>query len=299
MRNIDHIVSSVKVSPAPGLVVDRPLPSPQVEYISPFLMIDHFGPTTVPARENGGAGLSPHPHRGFETVTLLLDGAMEHRDSAGNHGVLRPGDVQWMTAARGILHAEYHEAEFARTGGSLHGLQLWINLPRRFKMSPPAYQDLNAARIPVVEERDATVRASVRVIAGEFGGIAGPARTFTPLLVLHVRLRAGAMLEVPVEGGEKSGWNALAYVIEGAAVARTPEGDVPLAARQMAVFARQGGALSLFSDAGAQVLILAGEPIDEPVASWGPFVMNTQQEILQARSDFSAGLMGRLEGVPY
>src|SRR4249919_3966145 len=146
VRPIALIADSYKAEPAPGLIVDRPLPGPEVDYVSPFLMIDHFGPTPVPAGRSGG--LMPHPHRGFETVTLLFEGAMEHQDSAGNHGVLRPGDVQWMTAASGILHAEYHEREFAKKGGTLQGIQLWVNLPAKHKMDPPAYQDLTANRIP-------------------------------------------------------------------------------------------------------------------------------------------------------
>ena len=147
-RPVALVATSRKAEPAPGLIVDRPLPGPEVDYVSPFLMIDHFGPTAVAA--GGKGGLNPHPHRGFETVTLLFDGAMEHQDSQGNHGVLRAGDVQWMTAARGIVHAEYHEREFAQRGGTLHGIQLWVNLPARDKMNPPGYQDISSHRIPEV-----------------------------------------------------------------------------------------------------------------------------------------------------
>ena len=221
-RSIVLVANSHKAEPAPGLVVDRPLPGPEVDYVSPFLMIDHFGPLTVQA--GGAGGLNPHPHRGFETVTLVFEGGLEHHDSLGNQGVLLPGDVQWMTAAGGIVHAEYHEREFAKRGGTLQGIQLWVNLPARHKMDAPGYQDIAAARIP-----EAVVDGVVaRVIAGEFGGVIGPARTHTPMLVMHLKLTAGASLHVPLPAD----WNALAYVIRGSA--RTA--DTLLENRQMAVF---------------------------------------------------------------
>ena len=280
VRPIALIADSYKAEPAPGLIVDRPLPGPEVDYVSPFLMIDHFGPTPVPAGRSGG--LMPHPHRGFETVTLLFEGAMEHQDSAGNHGVLRPGDVQWMTAASGILHAEYHEREFAKKGGTLQGIQLWVNLPAKHKMDPPGYQDLTASRIP----QTAVPGGFARVIAGEFAGVHGPARTHTPILVLLLKLSAGGVARIPVPAQ----WNALTYLIQGAATI----GNSPLRDRQMAVFANDAGEIVVEAQAESDVLLLAGEPIDEPVASWGPFVMNTSQEIMQARKDYASGKMGEL-----
>ena len=280
IRPIALIADSHKAEPAPGLIVDRPLPGPEVDYVSPFLMIDHFGPMLVPAGRSGG--LMPHPHRGFETVTLLLEGGMEHQDSAGNHGVLRPGDVQWMTAASGIVHAEYHEREFARKGGTLQGIQLWVNLPAAHKMDPPGYQDLAADRIP-----EATVPGGVaRVVAGTFGGVRGPARTHTPMTVLYLKLSAGGSARIPVAAD----WNALTYLIRGAATI----GGTPLHDRQMAVFANDAGEVAIDAQSESELLLLAGEPIDEPVASWGPFVMNTPQEIMQARKDYASGRMGVL-----
>jgi redox-sensitive bicupin YhaK (pirin superfamily) len=279
-RSVVSIARSHKAEPAPGLTVDRPLPGPEVDYVSPFLMIDHFGPTTVPA--GGKGGLNPHPHRGFETVTLLFDGAMEHQDSQGGHGLLRAGDVQWMTAARGIVHAEYHEREFAQRGGTLHGIQLWVNLPARYKMNPPGYQDIHSARIP-----DVGLDAGVaRVIAGEFEGRRGPARTHTPMLVMHVKLAAGGTAGVAVPGT----WNALAYVIRG----RARASEAALGERQMAVFGNDAPLVELAAITDADVLLLAGEPIDEPVVSWGPFVMNTAEQIIQARRDYASGRMGVL-----
>jgi redox-sensitive bicupin YhaK (pirin superfamily) len=285
LRGVALVATARKASPAPGLIVDRPLPGPEVDYVSPFLMIDHFGPETV--RPGGGGGLNPHPHRGFETVTFLFEGAMEHQDSLGNKGLLRPGGVQWMTAAQGIVHAEYHEKQFAQRGGTLHGIQLWVNLPARHKMAQPGYQDLSADRIPVVTKDGATVR----VIAGEALGARGPAKTFTPITALHVRLEPGARIEVPAPAG----FNALAYVFRGGATVS----DVELRERQMAVLDNSGDTVAVAADGLAELLVLSGEPIDEPVVSWGPFVMNTQAEILQARQDYGSGRMGRLAGVPF
>jgi redox-sensitive bicupin YhaK (pirin superfamily) len=281
-RSVSLVATSQKAEPAPGLIVDRPLPGPEVDYVSPFLMIDHFGPTVVAPGGNGG--LNPHPHRGFETVTLLFDGAMEHQDSQGNHGVLRAGDVQWMTAARGIVHAEYHEREFAQRGGTLHGIQLWVNLRARDKMNRPAYQDIPSHRIPEVG-LDA---GAARIIAGDFQGVRGPAQTHTPMLVMQIRLVAGGIVEVPVPAA----WNALAYVISG----RVQSSDVVLRERQMAVFGDGASVIELNTAADTEVLVLAGEPIDEPVVSWGPFVMNTTEQIIQARKDYASGRMGTLAG---
>ncbi|MEO8630932.1 MAG: pirin family protein [Betaproteobacteria bacterium] len=279
-RRVALVASAHKAEPAPGLIVDRPLPGPEVDYVSPFLMIDHFGPTPVAAGSSGG--LNPHPHRGFETVTLLLDGAMEHHDSLGNHGFLRPGDVQWMTAARGIVHAEYHEREFAERGGTLEGIQLWVNLPKSAKMNPPGYQDLSADRITEVP----IAGGVARIIAGRFEGARGPARTHTPMLVMHLKLTGAGSASIDVPDA----WNALVYTIRGRA--QTSGND--LRERQMAVFDEHGGALNISTPGAADVLVLAGARIDEPVVSWGPFVMNTREEILQARDDYMQGRMGVL-----
>jgi hypothetical protein len=280
LRSVARVHDSYKAQPAPGLVVDRPLPGPGVDYVSPFLMIDHFGPETIRPGDSGG--LNPHPHRGFETVTFLLDGVMEHHDSNGGHGVIRPDGAQWMTAAAGIVHAEYREQAFAQQGGTVHGVQLWINLPRRDKKAAPGYQDLPAASIPAV----AVAGGVVRVIAGEHAGIKGAAKTFTPMQVLHIRLAAGGRAEIAV----KPGWNALAYALVGAA---TVSGTA-LAERQMALFDDDGDSVVIEANEPLEMLLLAGEPINEPVVSWGPFVMNTREEIMQARQDYTAGKMGTL-----
>jgi redox-sensitive bicupin YhaK (pirin superfamily) len=275
------IAPARKAQPAPGLVVDRPLPGPEIDYLDPFLMLDHFGPDVVSPGERGG--LNPHPHRGFETVTLMLEGAMEHHDSPGNHGVIGPGDVQWMTAARGIVHAEYREGEFARRGGRLQGIQLWVNLPRAQKMREPGYQDLGARRIPAVPVQG----GDVRVIAGDFGGVTGPAHTFSPLAVLHIKLDAGGRAGIPVAGD----WNAGAYVIRGSVTS----GGQRIGEREMGVFEPGLASIELAAEGASEILLLAGQPIGEPVVSWGPFVMTTREEIVQAQRDYALGRMGTLE----
>ena len=280
LRDVTLIAPAHKAQPAPGLVVDRPFPGPALDQLDPFLMLDHFGPASI--RPGDAGGLNPHPHRGFETVTIMLEGAMEHHDSQGNRGVIRPGGVQWMTAARGIVHAEYRGQELVRQGGTLHGIQLWVNLPGRYKMNPPGYQDLGPERIAQVPVTGGVVRA----IAGEYRGVAGPASTFTPLAVFHVRLEAGGKAQIPVADR----WNAGAYLIRGAVQAN----GRPLQERAMAVFADAGGDIEIAASAPSDVLILAGQPIGEPVVSWGPFVMNTREEIMTAQRDYALGRMGSL-----
>lgn len=277
-RSVIAVVRSHKAQPAPGLIVDRPFPGPQVDYLDPWLMLDHFGPERVEPGDRGG--LNPHPHRGFETVTLIFEGAMEHRDSSGGRGVIRPGGVQWMTAAAGIVHAEYREKEFVARGGYLHGVQLWVNLPRKDKMTAPGYQDLPAEVIPVVED-DST---RVCVIAGSHAGVSGVARTFTPLTLLRVTLKAGASLDVDVP----SDHTAAAYVVTGA----VSSGQATARSRQLLVFERDGSRIPLRADADTDLLVLGGAPLDEPVVSWGPFVMNTREEIVQAQRDYAMGKMG-------
>ncbi|HUF20626.1 MAG TPA: pirin family protein [Burkholderiales bacterium] len=279
-RRAARAIRSSPAEPAPGLEVMRPLPGPDIELLGPFLLLDHFGPKRVAPGDYGG--LNPHPHRGFETVTLILEGAMEHQDSSGGQGVIRPGGVQWMTAASGIVHAEYHEREFARQGGSLHGIQLWVNLPARFKMEPPKYQDLPAERIPVIESGG----ARIRVVAGSLLGAQGPAKTYTPVTVAHLTLSAGARIQLPVPAGQAAG----VYAIRGSGSA----GGRQFSALTLIEFENSGETIALSAAEPADLLLIAGEPIDEPVVAWGPFVMNTSEEILQARKDFAAGRMGTL-----
>jgi redox-sensitive bicupin YhaK (pirin superfamily) len=251
----------------------------------PFLLLDQMGPDDfVPGDTRG---FPPHPHRGFETVTYLLSGEMQHRDSWGNHGLLRPGDVQWMTAGSGLVHSEMPGEAFAKNGGRLHGFQLWINLPRQDKMIAPRYQDTAAERIPVARSADGG--ATVKVIAGESLGVPGVIETRIPILYLHVTLAPGAGFTQQVPPSE----NALAFVIEG----EGRFGDSPAATNQVVLFDRSAGAVHI-ANSGARplsLLLLAGRPIGEPVARYGPFVMNTRAELQQAVEDFREGRMGVLD----
>ncbi len=270
-RSALRVIDSHYAEPAPGLRVLRPFPGPDLDYASPFLMLDHFGPERIRPGDEGG--LNPHPHRGFETVTLLFQGAMEHQDSAGNHGLLRSGGVQWMTAGSGIVHAEYREREFVKEGGTLEGVQLWVNLPRKFKMEAPHYQDLPAERIPVVRLEG----GEARVVAGELFGVTGPAQTYTPMIVAHLKLAARASAEIPIPGG----FNSFVYAIRGSG----RSSSLRFARNQLVEFRADGASVQVTAEEPFDLLFLAGEPIDEPVVSWGPFVMNTREEIIQARDD--------------
>ena len=252
--------------------------------LSPFLLLDHAGPAQFdPADTPRGVG--QHPHRGFETVTIVYDGEVEHRDSTGAGGVIGPGDVQWMTAASGILHEEFHSHDFTQRGGQLEMVQLWVNLPAADKMAAPGYQNITNADIPVVAlEGNA---GKVRVIAGEFNGHKGPARTFTPMDVWDLRLNRDAVTSLSFAQGH----TVAMVVLHGTVLAN---GNQVARDGQMLLFDREAGEVSLEANADATVLVLAGEPIDEPIAGYGPFVMNTQEELRQAVDDFNAGRFGQI-----
>jgi hypothetical protein len=255
------------------------------EAFSPFLMLDYGAPRTfAPSSEPRGVG--QHPHRGFETVTVAYQGEIEHHDSEGNRGIIGPGDVQWMTAASGIIHEEWLSPEFNARGGTLEMAQLWVNLPARDKMAPPAYQGILKSQIPSVV---ATGGARVQVIAGEFAGSAdgavtsGPARTFSPVNVWDVQLAAGQVIDLDLHAG----YTTLFAVLKGKVnVNATQEASSP----SLVVLDREGTAARLEAIGGdATVLVLHGEPLNEPVAGYGPFVMNTREEIMQAMQDFQRG----------
>ena len=254
---------------------------------SPFLLLDHAGPAEfAPAARPRGVGT--HPHRGFETVTIVYEGEVEHRDSTGQGGVIGPGDVQWMTAAGGILHQEFHSQAFTRTGGTLEMVQLWVNLPARDKDSPPGYQSLLDRDIPSVALPEGAGR--LRVIAGEHAGRRGPARTFTPIELWDLRLDPGGatMLRLP------EGHTVILVVLKGGV---RVDGEAMAGEAQFVLLDRTGGGIRLEAPEGATVLLLGGEPIDEPVAMVGPFVMNTEAEIRQAIRDFQSGRFGAIEPV--
>jgi len=251
---------------------------------SPFLLLDYAAPSEFPPAE-GPRGVGEHPHRGFETVTLVYDGEVEHRDSAGNSGRIGPGDVQWMTAASGVVHEEMHGGTFAERGGRMEMAQLWVNLPAAFKKSPPAYQTLVKSQIPVVELADGA--GTLRVVAGEFQGAKGPARTFTPVEVWDLRLEPGGRVTLPFPAGH----TAIVAALQGAL---TLNGDQHLNEWETAFFAREGDRITVEAPEGAKALVLGGEPITEPVVGYGPFVMNNEAEIRQAFEDYRTGKMGHL-----
>ncbi len=254
------------------------------ERVSPFLLMDYQAPHEYAPLARGQRGVGWHPHRGFETVTLAWEGEVAHTDNAGHEGLIGPGDVQWMTAASGILHQEYHAPDFTRRGGRMHMMQLWVNLPRKDKMGPPGYQPILAAQIPTVTLADGA--GTVRVVAGEYAGAQGPARTFTPITMLDVRLRAGGRLPVSLPAQH----NALAIVLSGRVTAGAAAGR----AGELILFENDGDRFTLAAAEETHVLILAGEPLGEPIVQHGPFVMNTREEIVRAIADFSAGKFGDL-----
>ena len=246
---------------------------------SPFLLLDYAGPHYfAPTTDRRGVG--QHPHRGFETVTIVYDGEVEHKDSAGNGGVIGPGDVQWMTAASGILHEEYHSAAFAKTGGPFKMIQLWVNLPAKDKMAPSGYQGITNADIPVVELAGGAGMA--RVIAGDFGDAKGPAKTFTPINVWDLRLTRDADMTLSLPEGH----TAMLVVLGGHL---TVEGNQDVGEAEMLMLSREGSEVHLRANGDTTILVLTGEPIDEPIVGYGPFVMNTEAEIRQAIDDVNSG----------
>jgi redox-sensitive bicupin YhaK (pirin superfamily) len=252
--------------------------------LSPFLMLDYAGPREFPPTQKR-LGVGEHPHRGFETVTIVYHGEVEHRDSSGGGGRIGPGDVQWMTAASGLVHEEFHGRGFAEQGGLFEMVQLWVNLPAKDKMSTPRYQAILDSRIPVVGLPGAG--GNLRVIAGEYGGAQGPAKTFTPINVWDLRLASGQRVDLDVPDGHTTA----IVVLRGNLRAN---GSEPFGAAEVAIFERAGQRISLEASAATTALLLSGEPIDEPIVGQGPFVMNTADEIRQAMADYRSGKMGHL-----
>ena len=268
-----------------GFPVRNMIPGAGVdEQLSPFLMLDYMGPEQVlPGNRQRGVG--EHPHRGFETVTIMYHGKVAHRDSTGSGGIIGPGDVQWMTAASGVVHEELHEKEFSRQGGLLEGIQLWVNLPKAFKMTSPRYQTLVKEDIPVVDLGGGA--GQLRVIAGTFRGVSGPAKTFSPVHLYDLRLTAGHQIDVALP----EGFNSSLFVLRGQVVVN---GAQHVSEVELALLGQRGERVTLEAKQDTTLLVLSGQPIDEPVARYGPFVMNTRDEIIQAVHDYQAGKMGHL-----
>ena len=283
-RPVASVVKSISTLEGGGFPVRRPFPSAGMMQVDPFLLLDHLGPVTWGPGE--GIGAPDHPHRGFETVTYLLSGEMQHKDSRGHSGRLTPGDVQWMTAGSGVVHSELPSAEFMRTGGVMHGFQVWVNLPARDKMITPRYQEIPSARIPTAASPDGKVK--VRVIAGTAMGVSAVIETHTPIVYLHYTFTAGGETVQSIPANHQ----VLVYVIRGAV--QTGMEKQSVREGEMALLGA-GTDMHLSATEQADVLILAGVPLNEPVARHGPFVMNTETEIRQAIRDYQAGRMGSID----
>ncbi len=290
-RPVERVVTAYHTLEGAGFEVRRPFPG-AINFVEadPFLLFDHMGGRELAPYEAKGA--PDHPHRGFETVTYMLDGQLEHRDSTGGGGVIFGGDTQWMTAGAGIVHSEMPTDEIFTRGGVMHGVQLWVNLPRDHKLATPRYQDLTGEGLTLLSSHDGA--SLVRVIAGDLNGHSGPGQTHTPITYLHASLAPGAQLRLPWHAA----FNGLAYSLVGDGWAGIER--VPFSEGQMVLFG-QGGGLVLAaretqpaSTRYLEVLVLGGRPIREPIAHYGPFVMNTREEILQAIEDYQTGRMGSI-----
>src|SRR4030095_14013805 len=286
IRTVAGIINSVETLEGEGFLVHRPFPTYALSDFDPFLLLDEMGPKDLAPGEAKGA--PDHPHRGFETVTYMLQGRMQHKDSKGNASNLTAGDVQWMTAGAGVVHSEMPEREFSRSGGRLHGFQLWVNLPKRDKLTAPRYQEIPAAKIPVGKTEDGLV--VVKVIAGESLGQQAVIETHTPIMYLHFTINPGGSVSqsVPAE------YNAFAYVVSGEGKFG-PDSERALRG-QMVMFAQDGAEVTITNDgeSSLELLLIGGVPLNEPIARYGPFVMTTRAEIYQAFEDYRGGRMGEI-----
>lgn len=286
-RTVAGVVNSIETFEGAGFLVRRPFPQASFSDFDPFLLLDEMGPMDLGPGQAKGA--PDHPHRGFETVTYMLSGEMQHKDSRGHAGRLTPGDVQWMTAGAGVVHSEMPSAEFTRTGGRMHGFQLWVNLPKRDKMMKPRYQEISGSQIPKATSADGLV--SVSVIAGEAMGQKAVIETRTPLIYLHYRIQPGGVATQKVS----STYNTFAYIVDGEGLfgaEREPAKD-----GQMVLFAQDGDEVRIENTGNAtlDILLIGGMALNEPIARYGPFVMNTESEIRQAFEDYRLGRMGEIK----
>ncbi len=301
-RQVFRVVDSIQTLEGEGFLVHRAFPSKYIEDFDPFLLLDEFGPIKLAPGEAKGA--PNHPHRGFETVTYMLDGQFEHKDSNGNRGKLNAGDVQWMTAGAGVIHSEMPSKELTKSGGNFHGLQLWVNLPKKDKMINPRYQDISSSKIPVAKTDDQKVQ--VKVIAGRAMDAHAIINTRTPIMYLHYTLKPGSKIVQPVP----KEYNVFAYVINGKGTFGNDINKVLTERGQMVIFKNDGDNVFIGqglnednnnSSAAAEeeeedldVLLIGGVPLNEPISRYGPFVMNTKAEVYQAVSDFQTGKMGHI-----
>jgi len=253
------------------------------ETISPFLMMDHAAPKYFPPTQKK-RGVGEHPHRGFETVTFAIKGEVEHRDSGGGGGKITTGGIQWMTAGSGVVHDEFHSREFSQKGGDFEMIQLWVNLPSKFKMTPPRYQSFEKGDFPIIDHGNHEM--SVKVIAGTFGTVTSPVKTFSPINMYELNGSSGSQLEITLPVGS----NTLVFQLSG----KSSVADQQIEKGNLAILSKSGNSFKLELLEESKVMILNGEPLGEPVAAYGPFVMNTRQELMEAFKDFQAGKMGQL-----
>lgn len=273
VRHIKQVTQGMKTIDGAGVNLIRIIGGPELDMLDPFLLLDEFG------SDNPGdyiAGFPPHPHRGFETITYMLNGKWEHKDSAGHEGLLGDGSVQWMTAGSGIIHSEMP----IQTDGLVRGFQLWFNLPKEKKMIEPAYQDIKSEQIPVVTNDT----GKVKVISGEYGGVIGPGKSHTPVLILDIRMNLNSEIIIPIDDE----WNAFGFVYEGIVFS-----GQKLSKGQLAVFEKEGNIHFKTIDNKTRIYLAAGEPLNEPVARGGPFVMNTRGEVLKAFEDYQNGMLNK------
>ncbi|HHG83907.1 MAG TPA: pirin family protein [Bacteroidetes bacterium] len=288
-RKVNIILDSTREQVSPGFFIRRSLPLAALKMLDPFLLIDHMGPVNLLPGE--GQGVPDHPHRGFQTITYILSGAIEHKDSQGNKEVIGPGDIQWMTAGEGIVHSEMMEESFREAGGTLHGFQIWVNLPKAHKLTPAGYQMRRSTDIPIWKSKDS--KAIVKVIAGKHAGVSARIDTFTPIMFLHVTVQPGAEISIEIPAD----YLACVYGIEGAGEIGSE--NLVIKGGQIAPLSETGNYITLqvpdSFTAPLDVLVLGGIPLKETVASYGPFVMNTSREIMQAIEDYQNGKMGRIK----
>jgi redox-sensitive bicupin YhaK (pirin superfamily) len=284
------IITAISTLEGGGFPIRRPFPSSDLSDIDPFLLLDHLGP--VEYAPNKAVGAPAHPHRGFETVTYLLEGSMTHEDSMGNRGVLHPGDVQWMTAGSGVIHSELPESTFLAQGGTLHGFQLWVNLPANLKMTAPKYQDIPRAKLPEVESPSKD--RWVKVIAGQYEDVRAVIHTHTPMSFLHVRLQKGASFTFPIP----KEYNSFAYVLHGEIEVAGCASSVKEGQLVRVPSGQQFDCTNPQTKGVSEFLFIGGAPIGEPIARYGPFVMNYPMEIRQAILDYQSGAMGTIPEEP-
>ena len=278
-RSVSHILESSIIDMG-SFQVKQPLPTQKVPQISPFLLLHHFGPIKV---EPGfdPIDLGPHPHRGFEPVTFLYQGGIRHKDSLGNEGILEAGDIQWMTAGRGIIHSERASDSFMENGGTIEGIQLWVNLPAQDKMTKPKYQEIRKNDIPVIAE----TKVTHRLISGQWNGQKGIVNTFSPMIIIQTSILSGGKTQIPIP----ENFNACIYILSGEIILND---NFDYSAGKMIYFTNRGDGIGIEGLAETEILVLCGEPIEEPLAQYGPFVMNSQTEIMEAMRDYQMGKMG-------